>query len=69
MPYPAASEFTDRRQRVKLLMEKFNALVDELVARLQEQAIIRPANINRFLEAAVDAAQELNADALAGSRR
>ncbi len=24
-----ASEFTDRRQRVKLLMEKFNALVDE----------------------------------------
>lgn len=35
--------------------QQFNMLVDELVLRLQERAVIRPENLNLFLEAAVNA--------------
>ena len=35
--------------------QQFNALVEELVTQLQAQATIRPANLNLFLEAAVNA--------------
>jgi parvulin-like peptidyl-prolyl isomerase len=40
--------------------QQFNVLVEELVTQLQDQAIIRPTNLNLFLEGAVNA---LNAGA------
>ncbi len=51
-------EFADVQMRLAKAYhdQQFNALVDELVLRLQDEAIIRPANLNLFLEAAVDAA-------------
>ena len=50
-------DFTTVQVRLKQAYREhqFSALVDELVARLHEQAVIRPADPGRFLRAVLEA--------------